>query len=78
MQIPGKRVPLTRLVRGGRFIVAVNIEGVIPPDDPTEPCLEAETVNLLRDVARHAEQGDRCWLAQHGQVYELSESVAMS
>lgn len=78
MRIPGKRVPLTRLVRGGRFIVAVSIEGVILTDDPSEPCLESETVNLLRDVARHAEQGDRRWLALHGKVYELSESVAMN
>ena len=52
MRISGKRIPLTRLVRGGRFIVAVNIEGVIPPDDPSEPCLEAETVRLLKDVAQ--------------------------
>lgn len=76
MRISGKRVPLTRLVRGGRFIVAVNIEGVIPPDDPSEPCLESETVNLLRDIAQHAMQGDRRWLAQHGKVYELAEEVA--
>ena len=73
MRISGKRVPLTRLVRGGRFIVAVNIEGVIPPDDPSEPCLEAETVKLLKEVAEHAEQDDRRWLAQHGKVYELTE-----
>lgn len=78
MLTSGKRVPLMRLVRGGRFIVAVNIEGVIPPDDPSEPCLEAETVNLLKDVARHAVLGDRRWLSQHGQVYELSESVAVN
>lgn len=76
MRISGKRVPLTRLVRGGRFIVAVNIEGVIPPDDPSEPCLEAETINLLRDVAQHAEQGDRRWLVQRGKVYELSDQIA--
>lgn len=75
MRISGKRVPLTRLVRGGRFIVAVNIEGVIPPDDPSEPCLEAETINLLRDIAQHAEQGDRRWLAQRGKVYELAEEA---
>lgn len=78
MLISGKRVPLIRLVRGGRFIVAVNIEGVIPPDDPSEPCLEMETVNLLKDVARYAELGDRRWLSQHGQVYELTESVAVN
>ena len=76
MRISGKRVPLTRLVRGGRFIVAVSIEGVFPPDDPSEPCLEAETVKLLKAVAQHAEQGDRHWLAEHGKVYELAELTA--
>ena len=76
MRISGKRILLTRLVRGGRFIVAVNVEAVIPPDDPTEPCLEAETVTLLKDVAEHAEQGDRRWLAQHGKVYELADQFA--
>lgn len=78
MRISGKRVPLTRLVRGGRFIVAVNVEGVIPPDDPSEPCLESETVKLLKDVAQHAEQGDRRWLTQHGKVYELAEEMMPS
>ena len=75
MRVSGKRVPLTRLVRGGRFVVAVNVEGVIPPDDPSEPCLEAETVSLLKAVAEHAQQGDRRWLAQHGKVYELADVV---
>ena len=44
---------------------------VIPPDDPSEPCYESETVQLVRDIAEHAELGDTAWLEQHGQVYEL-------
>lgn len=43
---------------------------VIPPDDPSEPCYEAETVEFLKEVAERAEQGDMNWLLQHGQVYE--------
>jgi hypothetical protein len=31
-------------------VVAVEVEMVIPPDDPSEPCYEAETVQLLREV----------------------------
>jgi len=31
---------------------------VIPPSDPSEPCLEPETVALLRDIRQHAEAGD--------------------
>ena len=44
---------------------------VIPPDDPSEPCYESETVQLVREVAEHAERGDTAWLEQQGQVYEL-------
>lgn len=73
LRIPGQRETHTRLVQNGRFVVAVDVEAVIPPDDP-EPCLEAETVNFLKEVSEHAERGDRSWLAQHGQVYELVEA----
>ncbi|MBI3271737.1 MAG: hypothetical protein HYZ53_22290 [Planctomycetes bacterium] len=69
MRIPGKRVRRTRLVRTARFVVAVEVEAVIPEDDPSEPCYEAETVELLREVQEHAEGGDVAWLARHGQVY---------
>ena len=70
MRIPGKRVKRTRLVRSDSYVVAVEVEAVIPVDDPSEPCYEAETVELLREVAEHAEQGDVAWLRQHGKVYE--------
>ena len=75
MRIPGKRVTQTRLVQKGRFIVAVDVELVIPPDDQSEPCLEPETVNFLKEVSDHAERGDRNWLARHGKVYELVEQA---
>ena len=37
MKIQGKRVPRIRLVRTHRFVVAVEVEAVIPKDDPSEP-----------------------------------------
>jgi hypothetical protein len=69
MVIPGKRVRRTRLVRTDPFIVAVEVEAVIPDADPSEPCYEPETVELLRQVESHARQGDLEWLKQHGKVY---------
>jgi len=75
MKIPGKRVLRTRLVRTHNLVVAVEVEAVIPEDDQTEPCYEAETVRLLRDVAEHAEQGDIVWLQQHGRVYQALEAT---
>jgi len=48
MRITGKRVKRTRLVHTARLVVAVDVEMVIPRSDPSEPCLESETVELLR------------------------------
>lgn len=74
MRIPGKRVARTRLVRTRDFVVTVEVEAVIREDDAGEPCYEAETVQLLRKVQEHAEQGDIEWLQQHGRVYHVLEA----
>jgi len=67
--IEGRRVKRTRWVRTKKYVVAVDVEAVIPPDDPSEPCYEPETVQLLREVQEHAERGDEEWLKRHGKVY---------
>lgn len=69
MKIPGKRVKRTRLIQADRYVVAVEVEMVFPEDDPSEPCYESETVQLLKDVKEHAERGDVAWLEQRGKVY---------
>lgn len=70
MRIEGQRVKRTRLVQTDRYVVAVEVEMVIPSDDPSEPCYEAETVKHLREVRERAEAGDIGWLKKHGKVYE--------
>ncbi|MFO0904039.1 MAG: hypothetical protein U0939_13630 [Pirellulales bacterium] len=47
----------------------------MPLDDPSEPCFEAETIQLLREVKERAELGDVEWLAQHGKVYEAMDAA---
>lgn len=69
MRIPGKRIMRTRLIQTEKYVVAVEVEMVIPADDASEPCYESETVKLLREVKEHAERGDLDWLAQKGKVY---------
>lgn len=69
MRIPGKRIQRTRLIQSEKYVVAVEVEMVIPADDPSEPCYESETVQLLREVQEHAELNDVAWLSQHGKVY---------
>ena len=75
MQIPGQRVKRTRWIHTDRYVVAVEVEAVIPVDDPSEPCFESETVQLLKEVKEHAQRGDLAWLKQHGKVYEALEAA---
>ncbi len=69
MRISGERMKRTRLIQTEKYVVAVQVEMVIPPDDPSEPCYEAETVQFLREVKARAEKGDLSWLSQHGKIY---------
>ena len=69
MRIAGERIKRTRLIQTEKYVVALEVEMVIPIDDPSEPCYEAETVQLLREVREHAERGDLDWLTQKGKVY---------
>jgi hypothetical protein len=75
MRIAGQRIKRTRLIQTPKYVVAVEVEMVIPADDPSEPCYEAETVQLLREIKVHAEQGDLAWLMQKGKVYAAVEAA---
>lgn len=75
MRIDGERVKRTRLIQTDRFVVALEVELVIPPDDPSEPCYEAETVQLLKEVKERAEAGDVDWLRRHGRVYAAVDAA---
>jgi len=75
MRIPGERIKRTRLIQTDKYVVAVEVEMVIPPDDPSEPCLEAETVAYLREVKEHADREDLDWLTRQGKVYAAVTAV---
>ncbi len=75
MRIPGERIKRTRLIQSEKYVVAVDVEMVIPVDDPSEPCYESATVQLLREIKEHADQGDVAWLTKKGKVYEAMEVV---
>jgi hypothetical protein len=75
MRIPGQRIKRTRLIQTEKYVVAVEVEMVIPVDDPGEPCYESETVQLLREIKEHAERGDVGWLTMKGKVYAAVEAA---
>ena len=55
--------------------MAVEVEMVIPADDSSEPCYEAETVRFLREVKERAERGELPWLQEHGKVYAAVDAA---
>lgn len=58
MSIPGKRVKLKKWIHGSRFVVQVEVEGIVPDADPSEPCLEPKTVRWLDELQKLADSGD--------------------
>jgi hypothetical protein len=75
MRIAGKRIKRVRWIHTERYVVAVEVEAVIPVDDPSEPCYESETVQLLREVEERARRDDVEWLKQHGKLYEAVDAA---
>ncbi len=75
MRVSGERIQRTRLIQTEKYVVAVEVEMVIPSDDPSEPCYESETVQLLKAIKEHAERGDVAWLSQKGKVYAAVEAA---
>lgn len=61
------RIP--RWIHAGPCVVRVEVEAVIPDDDPSEPCLEPATVRWLDELQKLAEAGDVDELTRHGDVY---------
>jgi hypothetical protein len=53
-----RREKRKRWVRRGRYAVEVEVDVVYPAGDPSEPCLEPDTVRWLDEVARRAEKGN--------------------
>lgn len=75
MRIPRRRIKRTRLIQTDKFVIAVEVEMVVPADDPSEPCYESETIQLLRAIKEHAEREDVAWLTQKGKVYAAVDAA---
>jgi hypothetical protein len=75
MRIAGERIKRTRLIQTEKYVVAVEVEMVIPPDDPSEPCYESETIQLLQEIKERAERDDVAWLTTKGKVYAAVDAA---
>ena len=65
-----RREKRKRWVQRGQFAVEVEVEIVFPADDPSEPCLEPQTVRWLDEIAQKAQQGDVEYLRNVGRVFQ--------
>jgi hypothetical protein len=65
-----KREKRKRWVRGGRFVVEVEVDVVYPEAFDGEACLEPATSRRLAEIAQRAEDGDLAFLKQVGTVFE--------
>lgn len=69
MKLPGKRILVNKWIHGRLCVVRVRVEEVIPEFEPSEPCLEPDTLKFLDEVQRLADAGDVDALAKLGEVY---------
>ena len=72
--ITGRREKRKRWVQRGRFAVEVDVDVIFPDEDPSEPCLEPDTLRRLDEIARRAEAGDLEYLRTAGRVFEAVAS----
>ena len=69
------RIKQIRLIQTDKYVVAVEVEMVVPADDPSEPCYEVKTVQFLKKVKERAEHGDVKWLKKYGKVYAAVDAA---
>ena len=67
--LPGQRVRIPRWVFGEQYVVQVEVDAILPDDDPTEPCLEPATLRYLDQVQQWINAGDVEELEKAGAVY---------
>ena len=69
-----RREKRKRWVQRGRYAVEVEVDVVYPADDPSEACLEPDTVRFLDEVAQRADAGDVDYLKRVGRVFEAVQA----
>ena len=67
--ISGKRIKVTQWIHGKLCVVRVDVDAVIPDEDPSEPCFEPPALKWMDELQRLADAGDVEALAKVGDVY---------
>jgi hypothetical protein len=68
-KVRGKRIKVPKTILGDVCVLRLEVEAVIPDSDPSEPCLEPDTVRFLDRLQELANAGNLAELEKHGTVY---------
>jgi hypothetical protein len=67
--LPGEHVKIPQWIHGQHCVVRVDVDAVIPDEDPSEPCFEPAAVNWMDHLQQLADNGNIAELAKVGQIY---------
>ncbi|MCC6682194.1 MAG: hypothetical protein IT445_14935 [Phycisphaeraceae bacterium] len=65
----GQRLNVPKWIHSDLCAIHVEVEAVIPDEDPSEPCFEPNVVKYLDQLQELANAGDVEELEKHGTVY---------
>ena len=69
MLVEGKRIKVPEWIHSGFCVVHVEVEAVLPDENPSEPCLEPDVIKYLDHLQELANAGNVDELEKHGTVY---------
>ena len=69
--LSGKRVKVPQWIHGQRCVVRIEVDAIIPDEDPSEPCFEPAAVKWMDGLQRLADEGNVAELSKAGRVYVL-------
>ena len=69
MPLQGTKVRVPQWIHGNTFVVHLEVDAVIPEEDPSEPCLEPDTLKFLDRLQSLADEGNVDALERYGTVY---------
>jgi hypothetical protein len=67
--LQGRKTKIERWIHARPCVVRVEVDAIIPDADPSEPCLEPQTIRYLDELQRKADAGLVAELAKVGDVY---------
>src|SRR5207248_2847517 len=56
--LAGKRVKIPQWIHGQQCVVRVDVDAIIPDEDPSEPCFEPAAVKWMDRLQQLADDGD--------------------